>query len=433
MNHPDRAQEELFISTVNGWTVVRDVDAQQQGAVPMSEHYAHLINALTLHDDVLEHDRKARLYPMPKNPEAGYKPTREQSISLNAAETAEQIRADARGEFYGAYGLTAMKALEDSSELKAGKAYNAFTKRFAGAHKAEKRQQAREKWSSLLGSLIGVNTDSVADDKATTNESKEPIEPGLSTREKLIVLAEAHDAGFLPTTNEEKNTATAYLDYLLSGKFELGTQSQLLEVGNFHGRHHDYESALEFALQAGRSIAHEFGDWYTQAKKQLAELQEVQELLYEVDNPNLSLAVALNANMLKAVPIIRYMDLLALRAGAVEHQTEAGAVQPKFDILRTRRNESEDLLIPGKNKVLEDPYTGRQLSKAAKKWIKMRLEQVKVKDVRDLITDAVQDQTRRVAFHELILKDLATEKADSDILNEAGSVARSILGGEQQV
>ena len=433
MASPTNPQEQLFISTNSGMNINRDLDVQQQGAVPIAERYAHLLNVLDLHDAVPSYDQIARLHPLPRDVDANYKPTRQQAISRNAAITAEQMRARARAEFYEAYGLTAMLAANampnSDAELMARKAYDAFTRRFAGTHKTEQRSKSRTLWTGLLKGMVMPNEVSEEPADAVPTAAKADAEHGLSTREKLIILAEAHDAGFLPTTNEEKNTATAYLDYIMSGKFELGPQSQLIEVGNFHGRHHDFATAYEFSLQAGRSIAHEFGDWLTQAKTQLEDLVIVQQLLHETDNPNLSLAVALNADMLKAIPLVRYIDLEALRAGGVQHQTAQGKVQPRFDVLRTRRNESASATVEGKNKTLEDPYTGER-TKAVNKWLKMRLTQIKVGDVRMVIGDAIADQQHRVAFHELVLNDFATQKTNSPILAEAAKVAAGILSGE---
>jgi hypothetical protein len=183
-------------------------------------------------------------------------------------------------------------------------------------------------------------------------------------------------------------------------------------------------------MQASASIAHEFGDWFIQSSQQLADLKEVNELIHETVNPHLSLAVALNVDVLKAIPLVRFMDLVELRKeGKVEYQTDDGVMKPLFSLLRTRSNRSKEDLRPEKNKVIEDPYTGER-TKAVTEWLKTRMAQIKVRDVRHLIIEAIADQEKRVNFHKLVLEDLATEKTDSELLKQASLVAKEILSRE---
>ncbi len=424
---PRPEQERLFVASGN-IIIPRDMGAVEQVAVPLIERYSHLNNVLEMFDRVVELDRIGRLNPVPKNVDIEYRLTKQQATSRNSAESAMNLQSEARQVFYRAYGLVALQEGDPGQiETEAGRTYDRFTMRFAGKHKFKARQKARELWSDLLNQHMGVGAD--------RPNVQEPVEvpevekvPGLSTREKLIILAEAENAGFLPTTNEEKNMVVTYLDYIKSQKFELGTQSQLVEVGNFHGKHHGYAAALEFAKQAGRSIAFEFADWHRQASTQLVDLLDVDRLLSDVDNPNLSLAVALNSEMQRAIPLVRFMDLSQLRAsGKVEHEAGDETVSPHFDVLRTRRNKNSEYIVPGMNKVLEDPYTAEERSKVVTKWLKTRMMQIKVGDVRSTIKDAILDQTNRVALHGLILQDLAVEVADSEILQEASKVARTVL------
>jgi hypothetical protein len=429
-------QEEMFAISVTGEAIPRDLRVQDLGAVALDERSIHLINVLSMFDRVLELDRVARLYPIPKNPEADFVPTRQQAISRNSAKAAEQMRQASRSEFYTAYGVNALAAVgvvtTEEAEQEASKSYDRFTMRFAGKHKFRARSKAQEVWKNTLKQRQQVDS-VVYDIEVTADATIEEKNAGLSTREKLIILAEAEDAGFLPTTNEEKNMVTTYLDYVNNEAFELGTQSQIVEVGNFHGKHHSYLAAKEYALQAGRSIAYEFADWLTQSTQQLAELRDVRELIRETPNPDLSLAVALHVDMLKAIPLIRFMDLAELRAtGKVEYQTEKGTITPPFSLLRTRRNEASEALVPGKNKVLEDPYTGDR-SKAVTAWLKARMVQIKVRDVRQTIEEAITDQENRAKFHKLVLEDLAIEKTDSEMLKEASLVAKEVLLRAAQV
>lgn len=367
-----------------------------------------------------------------------------------AAEKANQLRVAAKNPFNKAFGLQKILDNPDGlwSEQRAKReASNALGDFSIGKGREAKTTKTPAEIRRELASTITVQSTMAKGENSTPAEPAAPHEvsapiaatklpeaeqPGLSTREKLIVLAEAQDAGFLPTTNEEKNMVMTYLDYIKNPDFELRTQSQLIEVGNFHGRHHDFSTAKEFALQAGQSIAFEFADWFTQATQQLAELMEVRQLIHEIDNPDLSLALALHVDMQKAVPLIRYMDLATLRAeGKVEYQTGKGKISPSFVLLRTRRNE-KDIQIPGKNKTLEDPYTGKRTDTATK-WLKTRMTQIKVGNVRQIIEEAIVDQENRVKFHKLVLTDLALEKTDSEMLGEASKVAQQVLLEASQV
>lgn len=427
-------QEEMLAVSNSGLAIPRDLEAQDMSAVPLNERYIHLSNVLKMFDRVVQLDYIARQNPIPKNVSDDYKLSKQQAMSRNSAKAAEQLRGESRAEFYKAYGVVALAsgdspASSEEIEREASKEYDRFTMRYAGPHKRERRKEKREFWESLLKQR--TETDSFTPDTPilldNEDHNEEQKQPGLSTREKLIILAEADDAGFLPTTNEEKNMAMTYLDYIKNQAYELGTQSQLVEVGNFHGKHHSFFAAKEYALQSGRSIAFEFADWFSQSSQQLTDLKEVKQLIDEIDNPNLSLAIALNADMKKAIPLIRFMDLSELRAkGKVEYKTEKGVIAPPFDLLRTRRNEDVGGLVPGKNKVLEDPYTGAR-TKVATEWLKTRMAQIKVRDVRKLIQEAISDQENRAEFHKLVLKDLALHKTDSEMLKEASKVAQSIL------
>jgi hypothetical protein len=425
---------QLFLDSRIGVELPRDLEAEQLGAVPIVERYVHLSNVLDMADEVLALDRLARLYPLPKNAGRDFVPTKQQAISRNAAKAAEQMRQNSRLEFFQAYGVNALIASGVSSpediEKGASKNYDRFTMKFAGRHRFDARQKAGKAWKNLLSQHLHIQ-DETAEPETTSGNQEAIVEhEGLSTREKLLILAEADNAGFLPTTNEEKNMAATYLDYIRNEDYELGSQSQLVEVATFHGKHHSFSTAKKYAMEASASIAHEFGDWFIQSSQQLADLKEVNELLTETVNPDLSLAVALNVDMLKAIPLIRFMDLVELRSeGRVEYQTEYGVIKPPFSLLRTRSNRSSEDLQPGKNKAVEDPYTGER-TKAVTDWLKTRMAQIKVRDVRQLIIEAIEDQEKRVGFHRLVLEDLATEKTDSSLLKQASKVAKKILDDE---
>ena len=208
--------EQLFAISSDGPILPRNLLSQDVAAVPITEYYVHLSNTLEIFDQVIDFDRNARRNPTPKDAGSDYKPTRQQAVSHNSAIAAERLRGEARQEFYMAYGITALQASDlipaTDVEFVAKKAYDSFTMRFAGHHKFDARFKARKLWGGLLHRHLNPNEDTLHQE--TAEETKREAGPGLSTREKLIILAEAEDAGFLPTTNEEKNMVVTYLDYI---------------------------------------------------------------------------------------------------------------------------------------------------------------------------------------------------------------------------
>lgn len=352
-------------------------------------------------------------------------------VAEGAVRNAEQYRRLAKWVFLRAYGVAPADGYDKSELLKSFDMFKEGIGDISGERKSLK--QIREELHRTLKVRVGLQNRQQnarphkAEPQPKTPNKQASNDNGLPTREKLIAISEDQRAGFITPTNLEKNLVMAYLDYFDNPEFELGPQNQLIEVVNFQLKHHGPVQGKEYGHQAGRSIAYVFADFYEQATRQLADLEYVRERLQETDNPNLSLAVALNADMLKAIPLIRYMDLAEYRAtGEVAYQQKDKVIRPGFSILRSRRN--EDAASGDKNKIIEDPYTARNRSKAATKWLKTRLEQIKVGDVRGVIGYAILDQQKREIFHEVVLKDFAEEKTRMPQLAEARKVARRVLG-----
>lgn len=367
---------------------------------------------------------------------------RADAAAQGAIENAAKFRQDARFAFERGAGYIALidvapMSKTDELRAEAAKSFRNFAEG-VGDESGKKKSIKLIREELQRSILFGVTNQNRAKGERPHkpedlfSEAEAEDERGLPTREKLILIAEDPRAGFIPTTNHEKNLVTTYLDYLDNPEFPLGPQNQLIEVVNFQLKHHGTGLGKEYGDQAGRSIAYAFSDFYEQATTQLKDLEEVAELLHEINNPNLSLIVGLEMNVLKAIPLIRFMDLAKHRAtGETSYMYKGQEVSPKFDVLRSRRNEAA--ATGERNKVMQDPYTGTdpktgKRPDAVTKWLMKRTEQIRVGEVRDLIAEAIVDQRRRQMFHEIILKDFAAQKTDMSQLAEARRVARATLG-----
>lgn len=359
-----------------------------------------------------------------------------ESVAAGALKNAKEFRKAAKWAFSRAYGLAGVleSVDEDKKTEEKEKAALEF-QNFQKGISTESGEQISIK--ELRERLAGRTRREVTIDnrnqgkrphqqETSTNKSPEE-ETGLSTREKLTAILDDPRAGFIAPTNQEKNWTITYLDYLDNPEFPLGAQNQLIEVANFQRKHHGNKQGMEFAVEGGRSIAHEFSDFYIQAGAELTDLEQLMQILGDTYNPNLSLEIALNADIEKAIPLIRYMDLKTLLAdGKVEYEVNGVKVRPGFSLLRSRRN--EDTEIEGKNKDIVGPYTVNPRPETVKRWLKKRIAQIKVGDVRDLVGEAIVDLQRRQTFHKLVLEDFAEQKVDLPYLQEAQTVARRTLG-----
>ena len=240
----------------------------------------------------------------------------------------------------------------------------------------------------------------------TPNES-------LTTAEKLQVILDDERAGFIPTTNLEKSLVLTYLSYLDNpDEFPLGPMNQLLEVVRFHIKHAHGRAGIERGAAAARRVTHIFGDFLDQASAQLVQLQRVNVLLADTANPNISIAVALNSEMVDAVPLVRFMDLTAMMHG---NRTD-------FSTMLTRHNVK---IIDGRElEIIEDPYTGER-SKKVVNYLKRRMMKLNVGDTRGIVEEAILDQTKRIAFHNRVLQELGEAPAVNAIVQKVSEVARS--------
>jgi hypothetical protein len=439
---PPTGQEALFLVTPHDSFVIPQ---HEDNVVSIAERAVHLLSAL----DYLAQARIRDSFAATPGAQEKYG-SNASAVLAGAERNAEFYKKAAKYAFGRASGLfTELEHAEeddrDRIKLDASKSFLDFTNGIRTetgdsiSSKTLREQLTRATFIGVaehnreqtLRPHKSENTQSEKVDKATKGtEEQEDRNDGLTTREKLIALYEDPRAGFLPTTHREKNWVTTYLDYLDNPEFELGPQNQLIEVANFHLKHHKLDAGFDYGIQAGRSIAYEFADLFEAASRELEMLEAVAERLQETFNPNLSLAVAMDAEIEQAIPLIRYIDLVEFRKrGAISHDYRGKNQNLRIDPLRTRRNEDIVEANSDKNKRLEDPYMRADRGKddAITKWMKKRALQLRVGEVRQTVADAIVDQRRRRNFHLVILQDFSIAKTDMPQLREAQLVASQAI------
>lgn len=431
----DVAQESFFV--LNPTTII--LPTNNPGAVDIAFRSSHLDNSLKLRDEALELKRfVSRGLARQRYGKVGA-----DNILNNVAEK----YADSELEFNRAYGLDIVLEVTDPAEHElvreeTKKAYIMFYSGYGNEEMKPSPERKRRKKLPEIRDELGriaklyaeiprqehVNIAIPVEITTTDTGVKEQI-LGLTVREKMEVSKYDSRAGFYPTSRIEATSVATYLNYLDNPDlFPLGPQNQLLEVANFHLKHQGTEIGMKYGSQAGRSIANMFGDFYSQASEQLAELLEVERLLVDTDalpNFDISLAKGLHVDMLLAVPLVRYMDLSEYVAtGEIVTMYKGKKTAISFDPVRTRYERSG--MTDGRNKVLYDPYA-KDRSKAATKWLKTRMMTTPLKTGRGVINGAIEDQQNRVAFHRGVLLDFLNTSSSAPILVEASIVAEQIL------
>lgn len=236
--------------------------------------------------------------------------------------------------------------------------------------------------------------------------------PIADTHDKLIGLQIANGAGFLPTTNREKNQAFEMLDYLDKDMFPKGVTTRLTEI--FYRQQRERQKAgdnprraWDVANDSVRSVVNEWGDYAENAAWSLQSLKSLTQLLDSGLNPRLPLSVVLQddeENTADVRPLVRYFDLQALPELPMD-----GAVES----LITRENRA---VTAEKNKTVEDGYTQSVMSEQAEEHVKDILRLMTVKDARKLMPLAIEDQTRRLEFWKTVLANAARGNFGGEVI-----------------
>lgn len=278
--------------------------------------------------------------------------------------------------------------------------------------RAHSRQLEDERLKPKAWHRTPLAKSAVADELADSSQPAAGVKPVrkteqnpalLSTRAKLVALRDDYRAGFLPATNREKNQAVASLDYIHNVHYSGGLNDQLQEI--FISRQKTAQAegiaprdVYAEALVAVRSVVEEYGDYYTNALRETAQLQLLKTAVDACDSPTVTLGELLE-DLGEAAPdphsLVRYLDLLAFREDGV---------LPGFDPLRTREDRSNT--SGSKHKVVEDPYTARVPKPEMQAYVNGQAAKLRVGFLRRPVEQAVSDQLARAVFWQKVLRSI---------------------------
>lgn len=348
-----------------------------------------------------------------------------QTVLTGAERKKGYFQRQARWEFARAFGLFAL--VDSGMEAEEARAsvredFVDFIQRFGDVHKTSQRNRLRDD----LADNIRIMQDEVTHRrraKAQLAPKPQPpapeeleetaeLEDQLDTPARLRAISEDPRAGFLPTTNREKNQVIAYLDYLDNPDYPLGVSNQLMEIFNSHQRS-GRPGRVAVGQQTLISITYELGDYLQNAVAQLRSLRALEVLVSDCPNPKVTLGDEIGKSHLGFGSLVRYMDILALR-----NNESTGA---PFDPLRTRedrRLHSE----PDKHKTIEDRYTARHPNPKMITYVTARASAVTIGEARQLVSATITDQERRQSYWQQRLVEIGNIGA----LKQAGITARRV-------
>lgn len=230
-----------------------------------------------------------------------------------------------------------------------------------------------------------------------------PDLPPFGSVERILALRDAKWAGFLPTTNTEKNDGFKLLQEL---ETDLGVHNFLMSIYyhtvDVENKRIDEETGRKawtyyevkaLAHQAVISVIHEMGDKLLGSMAEYDELEKLKTIIDETDNPNLTLEQVREESGLKPnradAAVVRYIDTNQV----YNHELDL-PITPFTD--REERPSSRPL--PGKNKTVMDPYTAAVLlghDEMARGYVLGRMTEITVKDMRTVIPTIMNEDMIR--------------------------------------
>lgn len=267
------------------------------------------------------------------------------------------------------------------------------------------------------------------------NPETKPEPPPFGSVERILALRDANWAGFLPTTNTEKNNGFKLLERLETPH---GVQSFLMEIYDhtiYVERHRENPKtgekifvpmniARERAQQAMISVIHEMGDKLLGSMAEYDELEALGKIVDNTDNPNLTLEEVLKESGLSlnraAAGIVRFGDTNPIR----NHELDL-PITPFTD----REERPSKRPLPGKNKTIMDPYTAALLigtDEMARGYVLGRMTEITVKDMRNMIPTIMNEDMVRANYWSQVLarvKGIKYAKIVDSILDELDNQA----------
>ncbi len=245
----------------------------------------------------------------------------------------------------------------------------------------------------------------------------------LGTRGRLEAILGDPRAGFIPTTNNEKNQIVSWLDYLDDPEKPLGIINQLREVFVRAQRPSKKGRSLgvKYGVRAVESIAWEVGDYLQSASLDLANLQSLRTSVDQDQRPTLSLYDDLHKSGSDEqgdspeelfgqdtnglLTYIQWLDIKEfmekgnwpgpVASPIVGTEDPPRSLRPKFDS------------SPGKRKTIFDQYHRPDITEEFKAHIISRAKTITFRDIRSNIDDCISNSERRLDFHNRRFTELA--------------------------
>ncbi len=311
------------------------------------------------------------------------------------------------------------QADQDAAKQQAREEFSEFREQYDGTGKAVERTKRinflRKNIDVLLDRYTEERREKLVAEKSSVKELlivtdvEADDDMQLDTPERMRVIAQDPRTGFLPTNNTEKNVVLAFLDYIDNPAYQVGINNQFHEIFNHQERVFKNKDDGGVRGSEGNkavvSITHMLSDFYVNSQAQLQNLQELQIALAEPFSPHATVLDLINNGQISMslpgyTPLARFMDMKE-----VMKSTNARAGKFKYSPLAAVRNEQLKM-APGKNKVVEDRYTGvrgvikknEKAEQAFDKRIRYETFNLSVKDARKMINEAVANEEKRYDF-----------------------------------
>ncbi len=458
---PDGAQpgqEELLVTNPEtGDIVVRDLDMEL--AVNLEERRLHLLNSLALFGPI---SQRETFYSYQQTVAEERYGARAPQVLEGSRRNRDAMVAEAKQEFglaIGYYAVVGSAHLFPDFDVAAYKKqaerqWTVFQARFRSSDKAAARRDYKLELQRT-SRAHEVNREQAEFNRAhdlrphiSSKDSQRLKQltgkeyPVLSTRERLQAIYDDPRAGFMPTTNREKNTIMTYLDYLDNPEYPLGVTNQLFEVF-IHQQRLDKprstdspelrlekrsrnRNGLHMATRSMESITYELGDYLENARRSVASLTELRQFLSEPISPTIAIAEEVPTTEHGLRALIRYRDLARFRD---KNELPTGLKDPlrtKED--RIRHESARTAADSGPNKTVEDLYTRSGTDTLTDAYLEEAAAAMTIKQARRLINDAISDQRMRFAFYERELRGIE-ESAPQARAVTVGDIAHAILKG----
>ena len=415
-------QESLFITDQSGSQVVMRDFGSEMGAIGLAEQKLHLINTLNL---LAGASMRAGLAQIGDTGVIADRYGDEASSVVKAAEQKRQeLMLEAKVSFARGTGHYALvdAEVEPMSETKR-RTKKMFTN-FLGKYYGARNHQALQQYRSRLVKEVSFWTQEVESDVSVFNREQgirphmvdKATEIGqdaeqLDTRERLEAILGDPRAGFIPTTNSEKNQIISWLDYLDDPQKELGIVHQLREVFVNAQRPARRSLGVAFGIRALESIAWEVGDYLHEAQHRLQAAERLCSSANQDQRPDISLFEEFSqvegeytGKTLEEIfgeywfalaAYVQYKDTVEYIHGEdsdtsnplTESELPPSSQRPKFDA------------SPGKRKAIHNQYTRVDIKESYKAHIISRLRGLRIRDIRVDTPELLSNYEQQVRFH----------------------------------